>query len=54
MDPDPHGVVPSPWLRLPGRRFDGLGDHDDLNDDVAPDGKHSAAAEPSWSFQAWS
>jgi hypothetical protein len=40
MDPDPHGVVPSPRLHLRGVRFDRLGAHDDLNDDAAPDGYH--------------
>jgi hypothetical protein len=41
MDLDPHGVVPSPRLRLRRMRFDRLGAHDDLNDDVAADGKYS-------------
>jgi hypothetical protein len=29
MDPDPHGVIPSPRLGLRGMRFDRLGVHDD-------------------------
>jgi hypothetical protein len=31
---------------LRGMRFDRLGAHDDLNDDVAPDGKHGEPCAP--------